>query len=105
MSGLTLSPAEKDTFRIVMAVRQLIEGRSNATGTFTLATSPATSTVVAAPTCGAGSIILLMPQTANSAAALAATFVAAANVTKGQFIVTHSTSSQTDRTFGYVALG
>src|SRR5262249_56849472 len=60
MSGLTLSPAEQDTFRIVMAVRQLMEGRSNATGAFTLATSPATSTLVAAPTCGTGSIILLM---------------------------------------------
>jgi hypothetical protein len=105
MSGLTLSPAEKDIFRIVMAVRQLMEGRSNATGTFTLAVAPATSTAVAAPACGAASVILLMPQTANAAAALAGTFVLAANVTKGQFVVSHAASPQTDRTFGYVALG
>jgi hypothetical protein len=105
MSGLTLSPAEKDIFRIVMAVRQLIEGRSNATGTFTLASAPATSTVITAPTCGAGSIIVLMPQSANAAAALSGVFVTAANVTKGQFTVSHPASAQTDRTFGYVALG
>ncbi len=105
MSGLTLSPAEKDVFRIVMAVRQLMEGRSNATGTFTLAASPATTTVVAAPACGAGSIILLAPQTANAAAALATAYVQAANVRKGQFTVSHAASAQTDRTFGYVALG
>jgi hypothetical protein len=105
MSGLTLSPAEKDTFRIVMAVRQLMEGRSNATGTFTLATAPATSTVVAAPTCGAASVVLLMPQTANAAAALGSTFVQAGNVTKGQFVVSHAASAQADRIFGFVALG
>ena len=105
MSGLTLSLAEKDIFRIVMAVRQVMEGRSNATGTFTLASSPATATVVAAPTCGVGSIILLMPQSANAATALSGTFIAAGNVTKGQFVVSHPASPLTDRTFGYVALG
>jgi len=101
MSGLTLSPAERDLFRIVMAVRQLMEGRSNAVGTFTLAAS-ATSTAVAAPTCAVGSVVLLMPKTANAAAALATTFVTPANAS---FVVTHASAPTTDRTFGFVALG
>ena len=37
MAGLTLSPSERDLIRIVMAVRQLMEGRSNAVGQVTLA--------------------------------------------------------------------
>ena len=36
MSGPTLSAEERDLARIVRAVRQLAEGRSNAVGTFTL---------------------------------------------------------------------
>ena len=101
MSGLTLSPAERDLFRIVAAVRQLMEGRSNAVGTFTLATA-ATATTVSAPTCAATSIVLLMPKTANAAAALATTFVTPA---KAAFVVTHLSAATTDRTFGFVALG
>ena len=103
MSGLTLSPAERDLFRIVTAVRQLMEGRSNASGVFTLAVAPATSTVVAAPNCGAGSVVVLSPRTANAAAAVAGTFVSAAAA--GSFTVQHASSAQSDRTFGYVALG
>ena len=102
MAGLTLSPSERDLIRIVMAVRQLMEGRSNAVGQVTLAASPATQTTVTSPTCAAGSVVLLSPRTANAAAALATTFVAAGN---GSFVVTHVSSPQTDRTFGWVALG
>jgi hypothetical protein len=101
VSGLTLSPAERDLIRIVMAVRQLMEGRSNATGTVTL-TANVGSTTVPAPNCAAGSVVLLSPRTANAAAALATTFVTAGN---GSFMVTHATNTQPDRTFGWAALG
>src|SRR5262245_30443504 len=109
MSGLTLSPAERDLFRIVMAVRQLMEGRSNAVGTVTLQAG-ATSTTVAAPTCGPSSAIFLFPQTANAAAALATTYVAPSstpplNPAPGSFVITHANNAQADRTFWYVALG
>jgi len=36
MSGIAISPQEKDVFKIVFAIRQLMEGRSNATGSVTL---------------------------------------------------------------------
>jgi hypothetical protein len=104
MSASVLAPAEKDLFRIVLAVRQLTEGRSNAAGTLTLAAG-ATATVVAAPNCAAGSAVFLFPATANAAAALATTYVATANVGKGQFTVTHANNAQTDRTFFFVCLG
>jgi hypothetical protein len=104
MSGIVLAPAEQDLVRIVFAVRQLMEGRSNATGTLTLAAGT-TSTNVAAANCGAGSIVLLAPQSANAAAAMVTTYVAPANVSAGQFVVSHANAASTDRTFGFVCLG
>ena len=47
MSGPTLSGEERDLARIVFAIRQLTEGRSNAAGTFTLAANAASTTVPA----------------------------------------------------------
>lgn len=104
MSGLTLSPSERDIFKIVMTVRQLMEGRSNATGTFTL-TNGATTTTVSAPNCGPNSIILFSPQTANAAAQVAATYIPPATVTAGSFVVNHANPGNTTSTFGWVALG
>jgi hypothetical protein len=104
MSALTLPPGEKDPFRIVMAVRQLVEGRGNANGTITL-TANVTTTTVTAPNCAAGSGVFLFPATANAAAALASTFVKTSDVSKGQFIISHASNAQTDRTFFFVCLG
>jgi hypothetical protein len=104
MSGIAISPQEKDVFKIVFAIRQLMEGRSNATGSVTL-TPSATTTTVTAPTCAAGSAIFLFPKTANAAGAIATTYVLAGNVSAGQFIVTHANAGSADRTFWWVALG
>jgi hypothetical protein len=108
MSGIAISPQEKDVFKIVFAVRQLMEGRSNATGSVTLAAG-ATSTTVIAPTCAAGSAIFMFPQTVSAKTAVANStdgpYVDPSNVTKGQFIITHSNLPSTDRTFWWVALG
>jgi hypothetical protein len=104
MSGPTLSAEERDLTRIVRAVRQLAEGRSNAVGTFTLAANAA-STVVTAPTCGAGSSVLVFPKTANAAAEIGNGTTYIGTVANGSFTVTHGNNAQTDRTFMYVALG
>ena len=63
----TLSPDEKDIYKIVRAIRDLFEGRSNAVGSFTL-TPNAASTTVTARNCGAGSTVLPFAKTANAAA-------------------------------------
>ena len=104
MAGLSLSPAETSLARIVMAVRQLMEGRSNAVGSFTLAVT-ATSTTVSAPNCSAGSKVLFSAETANAAGAMATTYVPPATVTAGQFIVNHASAATTDRTFSYETRG
>lgn len=87
--------------RVVQSIRDLFQGRSNATGVFTLAVAPATTTVVTAINCGEESKIKITPQTANAAAALATTYIQAVDVIRGQFTVTHASSAQTDRTFSY----
>lgn len=101
MTTLYVSAAEREPQKIVAALRQVIEGRSNATGAFTL-TASATATTVTHASCAPGSVVTFgMPQTANAAGALATTYILAADVIKGQFIVTHASATMTDRTFGY----
>jgi hypothetical protein len=104
MPVLTLSPAEKDISKIVLAVRQLTEGRSNASGTVTLSANAAT-TAVAAPNCAATSAVLLFPATAHAAAAAASTYVKSTDIRKGQFVVTHPNDANTDKIFYWLAIG
>jgi len=104
MSAPQLSPAETSLYVIVNAVRQLMQGRSNAAGSVTLAAS-ATSTAVTAPNCAALSQVFLFPRTAHAAAELAAGSCYVSAVAAGTFTVTHANNTQADRTFGYVCLG
>jgi hypothetical protein len=104
MSGNVPAPNERNPERLSQAIRELFEGRSNAVGTFNLADDPATSTVVEAMNCGVDSQVLLMPRTADAAAALAAGDVYVSAVGQGNFTVTHPVDTS-DREFGYVCLG
>ena len=106
MASLTLQPGEADPRRIADVVRQLVEGRSNAVGTVTLAANAATTTV-AAPTCGPASLPFLFPTTAHASAEWAAggLYILQSNVTKAQFVITHANNAQADRTFAWVVLG
>jgi hypothetical protein len=104
MSALVLAPDEKDARRINTAINQLAQGRSNAVGTVTLAASAATTTV-AAPNCGVGSVVLLSPLTAQAAAELGNGTIYVSTVANGSFILTHANNAQTDRTFGFAAIG
>jgi hypothetical protein len=104
MSALIVQTQEKDLTKFALALQQLAAGRSNAVGTVTLRDGQTTTTVTA-PNCGAGSKVFLFPATANAAAVVATTYILAANVTAGQFIVTHASDSDTDQTFYYVCLG
>jgi len=101
MAGLTLNPGEKDLRIIVDVIRQLTEGKNNATGTFTL-TANATTTTVAAPSCTPASIVVLSPQTPDAGNDGATTSIAPGNA---QFVVTHANNARVDRTFGYVVFG
>jgi hypothetical protein len=102
MSGFSVSTTETDLAKFAIAIQQLYAGRSNATGSVTLAAS-APSTVVTPINCAPGSAVFLFPKTANAAAALATTFVG--TVGKQTFTITHANNAQVDRSFFYVCLG
>lgn len=105
MSLSTLpTPDDTNLLRVSAAIRQLAQGRTNATGTFTL-TANATSTVVADEYCASGSYVFFTPLTANASGAVATTYVTSANVGNKTFTVTHANTATTDRTFAYIALG
>lgn len=99
---MTVSTNEQDLTKINRAIQQLEQGRLNVTGICTL-TALAGSTVVKADNCGANSQVQLTAKTAHAAAALATTYVSA--VANGSFTLTHDSNNQTDRTFGYHAIG
>ena len=104
MSAPQLSPSETQLYIIVNAVRQLMQGRSNAAGSVTLAASAPTTTV-GAPNCAPGAQVFLFPRTPHAAAELAAGTCWVSAVASGAFAVTHANNSQADRTFSYVCLG
>jgi hypothetical protein len=104
MSGNVPIPSEKDPYKIVRAVRELFEGRSNAVGTFTLSAN-AESTTVTAQNCGGGCTVLAFPRTANAAAEIGNGTMYIGAVNNGSFVVTHANNAQADRTFRYAALG
>jgi len=98
--GLT----ETDPKKIVLAVQQLAAGRSNATGTVTLAAGAAT-TVVTDKNCAAGSTPLLTPTTANAAAEIGNGTLYVSAIANGSFTITHANSATTGRTFLYAFVG
>lgn len=99
MSGNAPSSAERDTFRIVRAIRDLFEGRRNTTGTVTL-TAGATSTVVTHVNFGADSVPVFTATTSNAATIDVATMRVTAR-TNGTFTITHANNAAVDRTFLY----
>ena len=101
MASLNVSSTEKDPRRQSDVIRQLVEGKSNAIGTFTI-TPSATTTVVPAPTCSPGSVIMLSPKTFNAANDAATTWTVAGT---GSFTVNHANNTRTDRTFGFEVRG
>lgn len=101
MAGLDVASNVLDPRLLADTIRQLVEGKSNAVGTFTCAVST-TATTVPAPTCAPGSIIMLSPLTADAAAALTVTWAIAG---LGHFTVNHANSAVADRTFGFEVRG
>lgn len=95
---------ETDPKKIVQAIQQLSAGRSNAVGTVTLAVSAA-STTVTDRNCAAGTVPILVPTTANAAAAVSTNYVPTATITNGSFVIQHANNTQADRTFRYALHG
>lgn len=101
MTSLTVAINESDPARIAAALRQVVEGRTNATGTCTI-TANVNSTLVTAPNCSVSSVVILCPTTTHAAWHMATTYTVAAN---GSFRIIHANNSTTDSNFGFVCLG
>lgn len=97
---------ETDLKKIVLSVQQLAAGRSNATGTVTLATGAATTVVTTRTgTCAPSSVPILIPTTANAATEFGAGTWYISAVGVDTFTITHVNSGTTLRTFIYAILG
>ncbi len=103
MSGEPPHLNETRQWRIVQAIRELFEGRSNAVGSVTL-TANDTTTVVSNVVSNADSKIFLMPTTANAQADWIAGMRVSAKA-QGSFTITHPNNANADKTFDWVALG
>lgn len=88
--------------QLALVVNNLLAGKMNNTGTLTLTANVATTTLNYSRI-GANSVVLLMPTTANAAAALANVYFTA--FLKGSCTVNHANNAQTDRTFRFVVIG
>jgi len=97
---------ETDLKKIVLAIQQLAAGRSNATGTVTLASSGTTTTVTPtqAGIIAMGSTPILTPMTANAATEVGNGTMYVSAVANGSFTITHS-SGVASRTFLWAILG
>lgn len=95
---------ETDLYKIVLSIRELAAGRSNAVGSVTL-TSSTTETVVTAINCGPTSEVFLMPKTVNASGAFVSGTLYITDIVAGSFTINHSDAETTDRTFSYVCIG
>lgn len=102
--AIQLQVSERDPARIVQAIIELVSGRQNSVGDVTLRANN-TTTIVAFPNCSTGARVFLFPKTANAAAAVATTYILAANIIRGQFTVTHANNSQADKNFSFLVIG
>lgn len=102
--SIQISTLERNPQKIVNAVRQLVEGRGDNVGDVTLAAN-AVVTVVSFENCSKDCRVFLMPQTANAAAALSATYIMRAEILQKQFIIRHASAATLDRTFSFLCIG
>ena len=102
--AINLNPAEKDIWRIVQAIIQILQGRSNSVGLVTLRANQVT-TVVSWPNCGKDSQIFFTAKTPHAEALSPQPYVKTADVMLGSFTVTHASSANTDLIFGFDCRG
>lgn len=96
----------KHRYLIAQAVRQILDGKINSTGSFTLTANQAT-TVVKDRRVGIKSVITWHPVTENAGGEVGM-YLTNVGVDSGgipSFTINHATDSRTDREFRYIVLG
>lgn len=94
--------ADQQLQRFAESINGLIDGKLDVTGKLTLAAGAGT-TAVLDNKFESNMVPVLIPTTANAAAALTSTYLSARD--KGSFTLTHANNAQTDRAFLYVRFG
>ena len=88
--------------KIAYILGNVMDGKTNNTGSVTLTASTTTTTVTNARI-GVDTQISLTPTTANAATALGTTYQS--SNAAGSLVLTHANNAQTDRTFKYTLVG
>ena len=87
---------------VAEVVNNAVNGKTNNTGTVTLAAS-STTTTLNDKRLGGGSVIVFMPTTSNASAGITSLYVSAQG--KQTATLTHANNGQTDRTYKYIIIG
>ena len=98
----SVPPGGADARTTANVIRNLVDGKSNNTGSITL-TANATTSTLTDQRVGANSVIVLMPKSATAASAMTSLFVSARGT--GTATLTHDSNAATDRQFEYVIIG
>jgi len=100
------SEEEKHRYLLAQAVRNILDGKINSIGSFTLTVS-ASTTIVKDHRAGTNSVIIPMPTTENAGGEVGMYFTNIGEESGGvrSFTVNHATDSRSDRTFRYALLG
>ena len=98
-----LNPSGANEREISEVTNNILNGKTNNTGTVTLNASSSTTTTISDERIGYNSIIMLMPTTANAVASLTNVYVSAR--AQGSATLTHSANTNADKTYGYIIVG
>ena len=99
----SLPPFGGDQRQTAEVVRGLMDGKSNNTGSLTLATGAATTTTLNDRRISADSVIMFVP--ASTAANADSTRIYASNQGQGTATVNHAANITADKTYKYVVIG
>lgn len=102
MSLPALSPQTATLLQIATTVNEQLKGRANNVGEVTLDAS-VTTTTISDIRIKQTMTAVLIPRTANAAAAMTNVYISA--VADGSITLTHSSTATVDRTFDYVLHG
>ena len=89
---------------LALGIQRLFDGKINATGTVTLAANAATTTL-SDRRIGRNTMVIMVPTTANGAAALSGLYQTHPNANLRAAVLNHANNSQTDRSFAFALLG
>ena len=101
MQYRTLQPQGGDERQVAEIVRGIMDGRTNNTGSITLAVGGATSTTLTDPRIGYDSVILLSPVSVNASGFA----VYISSNARGSAILSHAANSTASRVFKYIVVG